>query len=422
MLYRSRAPRSRPLGGALELWEESPAFPHMRARLGADAPGRRRGGTACSLARHHGRWLLAGILGPESSRPSMACRSRTWAAFSERSLHYPPSSIATGLNIASGATAVSLVAARWVADRWSPLGAFRICWPTCSRPRCASPASRSREPARRDVQRARPAACELADALDGLAGRARRDRRRFGDAGTGGHVLAAAAERTARGETAPQPSSNGHRFERDIPDRSINSGAYPTGERRCHASPCNPACVRNASSRWPWPPARAQLFIPGDLVVSSSTYTGTASTVIVGQNLPSGAIATANGSYPNVFTNAAADPSFGVTSPLFLNQYKIGGNAGRPDRNGSGHADQPDLARRYRHELPVQVRRRAEPFAGRSQSYAGRLSQHAQSARRFQLEHARHRRARQLHRQCNAAHGGEPELRRRHCRPADQCL
>jgi hypothetical protein len=61
-------------------------------------------------------------------------------------------------------------------------------------------------------------------------------------------------------------------------------------------------------------------FVPGDLLVSSSTYEGTASTVTVGQALPGGGNAVANGSYPNVFENDTVDASFGVTSPMILQQ------------------------------------------------------------------------------------------------------
>ena len=69
-------------------------------------------------------------------------------------------------------------------------------------------------------------------------------------------------------------------------------------------------------------------FLPGNLVVSRSVYTGTASTVTVGQPLPPNCPATAtcgkpatnDGTYPNVFNNAAPDGSFGVTSPIFLDQ------------------------------------------------------------------------------------------------------
>ena len=72
------------------------------------------------------------------------------------------------------------------------------------------------------------------------------------------------------------------------------------------------------------------LLTQSNIVVSSSTYTGSASTVAVGQTLPSGAIATNDGTYPAVFNNATADPSFGVTSPLFLTQYSVGGTTAAP--------------------------------------------------------------------------------------------
>jgi hypothetical protein len=67
-------------------------------------------------------------------------------------------------------------------------------------------------------------------------------------------------------------------------------------------------------------------FIPGALVVSSSTYEGTASTVTVGQTLPGGGTAIADGAYPNVFENNTVDGSFGVTSPLILRQYVLSGD------------------------------------------------------------------------------------------------
>jgi len=83
----------------------------------------------------------------------------------------------------------------------------------------------------------------------------------------------------------------------------------------------------------------ADLFIPGDLVVSSTTYAGTAGTVTVGQALPGGGTARANGSFPNVFTNSTGptkDPSFGVTSPLYLSQFNIGGTAAAPTATPNG--------------------------------------------------------------------------------------
>ena len=71
--------------------------------------------------------------------------------------------------------------------------------------------------------------------------------------------------------------------------------------------------------------AFAQFFQPGNLVVSRTVYTGNASTVTIGQTLPGGGKAIANGSYPNVFNNDKVDSSFGVTSPIFLDQLTTSG-------------------------------------------------------------------------------------------------
>jgi hypothetical protein len=83
-------------------------------------------------------------------------------------------------------------------------------------------------------------------------------------------------------------------------------------------------------------------FFPDTLVLSRSVYVGTASTVVVGETLPPGCVAgnvsvpsataggkpasvavacgaaSADGTYPAVFNNDASDGSFGVTSPIFL--------------------------------------------------------------------------------------------------------
>ncbi len=88
-------------------------------------------------------------------------------------------------------------------------------------------------------------------------------------------------------------------------------------------------------------------FKNGTLVVSRSVYTGTAATVTVGQTLPPGcvartvslpllgggtasikvkcAVAVADGTYPTVFANDGPDGSFGVTSPIFLDNIKTNG-------------------------------------------------------------------------------------------------
>jgi len=88
-------------------------------------------------------------------------------------------------------------------------------------------------------------------------------------------------------------------------------------------------------------------FQPGTLVLSRSVYTGDAATVKVGETLPPGCVAgnvpvpliaggsanvavtcaaaTADGTYPTVFNNDAADGSFGVTSPIFLDNLTTDG-------------------------------------------------------------------------------------------------
>ena len=71
--------------------------------------------------------------------------------------------------------------------------------------------------------------------------------------------------------------------------------------------------------------AHAQAFTAGDLVVSRSVYSGDATTVTIGQTLPGGGLAIANGAYPNVFNNDKVDGSFGVTSPIFLDQLTTAG-------------------------------------------------------------------------------------------------
>ena len=72
------------------------------------------------------------------------------------------------------------------------------------------------------------------------------------------------------------------------------------------------------------PTRAAPLFTPGDLIVSYSVYAGTASTIAIGQALPNsnGALAVANGSYPNVFNNASVDGNFGILSPILLQDVK----------------------------------------------------------------------------------------------------
>jgi len=60
-----------------------------------------------------------------------------------------------------------------------------------------------------------------------------------------------------------------------------------------------------------------------ELYVSASTYAGTAASVTVGQALPGGGTAVANGSYPSVFNNDAIDSSFGITSPIVIKKFRV---------------------------------------------------------------------------------------------------
>ena len=81
-------------------------------------------------------------------------------------------------------------------------------------------------------------------------------------------------------------------------------------------------------------------FTPGNLVLSRSVYTGDATTVIKGQALPplcpstaacGTGVASDNGAYPsststnNVWNNDKPDGSFGITSPIFLDQITTAG-------------------------------------------------------------------------------------------------
>ena len=70
----------------------------------------------------------------------------------------------------------------------------------------------------------------------------------------------------------------------------------------------------------------AQPIQPGNLIVSRTVYVGNASTVALGQALPGGGHAIADGSFPNVFRNETVDPSFGVTSPIFIDQLTTAGS------------------------------------------------------------------------------------------------
>src|ERR1700722_7925443 len=70
---------------------------------------------------------------------------------------------------------------------------------------------------------------------------------------------------------------------------------------------------------------------PGNLLVSGSAYQNdpgllTPGVTVLPPGCTSGCVtATNDGSYPGVFNNVLADPSFGVTSPVFINQLTPSG-------------------------------------------------------------------------------------------------
>jgi hypothetical protein len=66
-------------------------------------------------------------------------------------------------------------------------------------------------------------------------------------------------------------------------------------------------------------------FVPNRILVTRSTYTGTAQTVPHPGSLPNNAASSADGTFPNVFENETPDGSFGVTSPIFLDQLAPSG-------------------------------------------------------------------------------------------------
>lgn len=86
-------------------------------------------------------------------------------------------------------------------------------------------------------------------------------------------------------------------------------------------------------------PARAAAFLPGDLVVATTTYSGAnnaaGTPLAIGDALAtnvsasgpvSAGTAIADGSYPTVFNNASVDGNFGVTSQIFLQQITTAGS------------------------------------------------------------------------------------------------
>jgi hypothetical protein len=78
------------------------------------------------------------------------------------------------------------------------------------------------------------------------------------------------------------------------------------------------------------PGDRGARLIPGDLLVSTSYYLNDPGIVAGKTVLPpgsgsAGAVAIAGGNYPYVFNNDTVDASFGVTSPLFLDEFSPSG-------------------------------------------------------------------------------------------------
>lgn len=76
--------------------------------------------------------------------------------------------------------------------------------------------------------------------------------------------------------------------------------------------------------------AHADPYLPGNLLISKSVYNVPASTIVVGQTVLPGATTTnktavADASYPNVFKNETPDPSFGITTPIVIDQVTRSG-------------------------------------------------------------------------------------------------
>ena len=109
---------------------------------------------------------------------------------------------------------------------------------------------------------------------------------------------------------------------RRIPRLSVAAAIAVAAGASMAATASSAATVHRTPGPW---------FKPGNLVVSRSVYTGTSSLLTPGvTQLPpgctSGCVAANNdGSYPGVFNNDQVDASFGVTSPIFLDQITPSG-------------------------------------------------------------------------------------------------
>lgn len=126
-------------------------------------------------------------------------------------------------------------------------------------------------------------------------------------------------------------------------------------------------------------------FKPNTLVLSRSVYAGNAGTVTAGQTLPPGCVAgtitlpllgggtttvkvkcataTADGSYPTVFNNNLADGSFGITSPIFLDNITTDG-----DRIGTFAVPTDHLVTSYSSKSELALNRSTD---GRSITFVG---------------------------------------------------
>jgi hypothetical protein len=91
-------------------------------------------------------------------------------------------------------------------------------------------------------------------------------------------------------------------------------------------TPQNASCVAAIGVLLSASAAHAQIYTAGDLLVSSSTYDGNASSVTVGST-PGGVALNSDGSFNNVFQNANVDSSFGITSEIDLQSFNLSSNS-----------------------------------------------------------------------------------------------
>ena len=103
--------------------EESPAYLRMRARLDAQAAART---PLRELFAHHGRAMVVGFFATCIVAAFNGLLFAQTAGYLIRALNYPPPAVIGGLNIASAATAVSLVLVCWLGDVVPRRYLFRI--------------------------------------------------------------------------------------------------------------------------------------------------------------------------------------------------------------------------------------------------------------------------------------------------------